>query len=300
MRRRARDGVDLRWLTARSWTNRWYPQGIDVGVLRGRRMLAVSWFRQDRSRTHLASRVSFVDLARPRHLDVALAVEGDAGALEPARIHTGGLAWVGDRLFAAATRQGIWEFDLSDLRTVRGAEARRLTGSSRRRALVAVRTRVHPVALRCSFLARSFDGSGRATGRVLIGEFRTDDDGRIGEFGLTDDGLAPLREFAPGIRHMQGAASWGDEVFVSQSDGLRPGALWRGAFGRLRRTAVALPRGCQDIALDGDARMLWTLGEHPWRRVVRGIPFAALGLDSAPPRARRRGPRLGTGHSSRT
>jgi len=103
-----RRGADLRWVTARSWTNRWYPQGIDWGVLQGRRMLAVSWFRQDRDRRHLASRVSFIDLSRRRHLDVALAVRGADGELEPARIHVGGLAWFGDRLFAAATKQGIW------------------------------------------------------------------------------------------------------------------------------------------------------------------------------------------------
>lgn len=271
-----RRGADLRWLTARSWTNRWYPQGVDTGVLQGRRMLAISWFRQDRRRTHLASRVSFIDLARPRRFDVALAIQDEGGRLEPATIHVGGLAWFGDRLFAAATRQGIWEFDLSRIRTVRGADARRLTGGARSRTLVAVRTRVHSVDLRCSFIGRVFDDRGRSLPRVLIGEFRSGEEGRIGEFELTADGFSPLREFAPGIGHMQGAVRWDDEVFVSQSDGLRPGALWRGRFGSVTRSAVSLPAGCQDLALDVDASVLWSMGEHPWHRVVRGIPLATL------------------------
>jgi hypothetical protein len=271
-----RRGADLRWLTARSWTNRWYPQGVDTGVLQGRRMLAISWFRQDRRRTHLASRVSFIDLARPRRFDVALAIQDEGGRLEPATIHVGGLAWFGDRLFAAATRQGIWEFDLSRIRTVRGADARRLTGGARSRTLVAVRTRVHSVDLRCSFIGLVFDDRGRSLPRVLIGEFRSGEEGRIGEFELTADGFSPLREFAPGIGHMQGAVRWDDEVFVSQSDGLRPGALWRGRFGSVTRSAVPLPAGCQDLALDVDASVLWSLGEHPWHRVVRGIPLATL------------------------
>lgn len=239
-------------------------------------MLAVSWFRQDRQRHHLASRVSLIDRARRRHLDLALAVTGTAGRLEPARIHAGGLAWFGDRLFVAATRQGIWEFDLSGIRSVRGAEARRLTGGSRTRTLVAVRTRVHPVAMRCSFIGRVVDGD--PTPRVLIGEFHDGAGGRIGEFALTDAGFTLTRESTPGIAHMQGAARFHDEVFVSQSDGLRPGALWRGTLQRLRRSTTALPAGCQDLAVDTDAEVLWSLGEHPWRRVVRGIPFADLGI----------------------
>lgn len=278
MRRRAREGVDLRWLTARSWTNRWYPQGIDVGVLQGRRMLAISWFRQDRRRTHLASRVSFVDLARPRRFDVALAIEADDGELEPARIHVGGIAWFGDRLFAAATKQGIWEFDLRGIRSVRGAAARRLTGGTHSRSLVAVRSRVHPIELRCSFIGRVFDETGKSVPRVLIGEFRNSDDGRIGEFDLTGDGFSPRRTFRPGIVHMQGAVRWGDEDLVSQSDGLRQGTLWRGGDGVLTRSPVPLPAGCQDLALDPESGVLWSLGEHPWRRVVRGIRFATLGI----------------------
>lgn len=288
-RRRPVGTIDLRWLTARSWSTRWYPQGIDLGSSGARRTLAVSWFRQDGRRRHLASRVSFIDLGRSRHRDVFLAVQDDDGELQPATIHVGGLAWFGDRLFAAATMRGIWEFDLGDVRPVRGALARRLTASSRSRALVAVRTRVHPVDLRCSFLGRVFDDDGEPLPRVLIGEYRDDEDGRIGEF-LVPDGpaarFAPQGVFVPGIRHMQGAVRWGDRHFVSQSDHARPGVLWSGRADDLRRDPVPLPSGCEDLALDPDAGLLWSLGEHPWRRIVRGIPFARLGIEH--PRGERR------------
>lgn len=283
-RRTTRRGtVDLRWRSARSWTNRWYPQGIDLGIRDGRRTLAVSWFRQDRERRHLASRVTFVDLERPRRIDVALAVE-EHGRLEPARIHAGGLAWFGDRLFVAATGQGIWEFDLSRLREVGGMLGRELAGrrgrGTRAVALVAVRTRVHPVPLRCSFLGRVFDERGEPMPHVLIGEFRSDDRGRIGEFSIPggDGGFTELSRHSPGIRSMQGAVRWAERCFVSQSDDLRPGALWTGPVDRLKRSAHPLPPGCEDLALDLEAGLLWSLGEHPWRRVVRGIPLANLGI----------------------
>lgn len=290
VRHRQRDTVDLRWLSARTWTRRWYPQGIDLGTWQGRRTVAVSWFRQRLDGVHLASRVTFVDLERSRHLDVLLALTDEEGELQPAPIHAGGLAWFGDRLFVAATGRGIWEFDLGGIRKVRGAVAQRVAGSRRRggrtTALVAVRTRVHPVALRCSYLGRVFADDGSPMPRVLIGEHRTDDSGRIGEFTLPEDegattssGFVEVDRFAPGIPRMQGVVRWGDRYFVSQSDDLRPGTLWSGGHDALRQDRVPLPVGCEDLALDPDARLLWSLGEHPWHRVVRGIPFSRLGID---------------------
>ncbi|WP_336502579.1 hypothetical protein [Microbacterium paraoxydans] len=284
-RRQRVGGIELRWLTARSWTQRWYPQGIDVGERRGRRALAVSWFRQDPSGRHLASRVTLVDRERARRLDIVLAVTDDDGVLQPAPIHAGGLAWFGDRLLAAATGQGIWEFDLGALQRVHGTDAQRVRGGRRRRdrrtAVVAVRTRRHPVALRCSFLGRVFDADGTPLPRVLIGEYRGQETGAVGEFTIPEGphgGFVELERFTPGIRHMQGAVRWGDHYLVSQSDHLRPGVLWSGHRDALTRHPVALPVGCEDLALDPEDGLLWTLGEHPWRRVVRGIPFPTLGL----------------------
>lgn len=285
VRQKRRSTVDLRWLSARTWTRRWYPQGIDLGLWHGRRTLAVSWFRQRLDGHHLASRVAFVDLDRSRHLDVLLAVEED-GELQPARIHAGGLAWFDDRLFVAATGKGIWEFDLAGIRRVRGAEARRLAGAAgrglRATALVAVRTRVHPIDIRCSYLGRVFDDEGTPLRRVLIGEYLKDDTGRIAEFSIPesdDDAFREESRFSPGIRRMQGAVRWGDRHFISQSDRMHPGVLWTGTRDALVRDRVPLPVGCEDLALDLDAKLLWSLGEHPWKRVVRGIPFASLGVD---------------------
>lgn len=281
--RTGRDARTLRWLSRRSITQRWYPQGIDVGTWHGRRTLAVSWFRQDRDRRHLASRVTFVDIARGTSVDVALAIEGDGG-LEPAAIHAGGIAWMGDRLLVAATREGVWEFDLGDLRTVRGEDARRLRASRwpafGARGRAAVRTRVHDVPMRCSFLGRAVDADGAASETVLVGEYRADDAGRIVESVVPAAGAAwPRLALVPtGIDRMQGVVRHGDTVLVSQSRGMRPGALWAGPADALERSRVALPVGCEDLAIDVEGGMLWTVAEHPWRRVVRGIPLAELGL----------------------
>jgi len=286
MRRKHGETVDLRWFSARSFTQRWYPQGLDVGSWHGRRTLAVSWFRQDKTGQHLASRVTFIDLERSRHLDVNLTIEGEDGELHPAQIHAGGIAWFGDRLFVAATGQGVWEFDLSKVRRLRRAAARRVVGASGRGygavALVAVRTRVHAVDLRCSFIGRVFDADGTSVPRVLIGEYRTDEAGRVGEFAIPADRegrFEPLGVITPGIKRMQGAVRWGTRTFVSRSNGLlKPGSLWSGEGDTLERVSVTMPVGSEDLALDAEERMLWTVGEHPWKRVVRGIRFEQLGL----------------------
>lgn len=284
--RTGRSTIDLRWLTHRAVARRWYPQGIDVGRWRGRRTLAVTWFRKDATGTqHLASRITLVDLARRSSVDLALAIPGDDGALAPARIHAGGIAWLGDRLLVAATGEGVWEFDLADVRGVRGAEARRLRGSRRpalgARERAVVRTRVHDVPIRCSFLGRAFDADGAEQPSVLVGEYRTDDAGRIVESLVPAPGDAwpPLAPVPTGVARMQGVVRVGTTVLVSQSHGMRPGALWTGAGDALRRSAVPLPVGCEDLAIDVEGRMLWTLAEHPWRRLVRGIPLADVGVD---------------------
>lgn len=279
---RNRDVVDLRWLSARSWTLRWYPQGIDIGEFHGRRTLATSWFRQDMSGTHLASRVTLIDLERKRHLDVALALSDEDGGLSPAPIHAGGIAWFGDRLYVAATWDGIWEFDLGKIRRVRGAEARKVTGSTSRFSLrsidahVVTRTRVHKVPLRCSFIGRTFATDGGAEDTVLIGEYRADTAGRVAAYNVSEDALTAGDVFHPGIAQMQGAVRMGERFFISQSDGLHAGTLWTGPDGAIIPSTVALPKGPEDLALDPAGKRLWTLGEHPWNRVVRGIPLQKL------------------------
>jgi hypothetical protein len=61
---------------------------------------------------------------------------------------------------------------------------------------------------------------------------------------------------------------------------MHPGTLWSGPREGLVRDPTPLPVGCEDLALDVDAALLWSLGEHPWRRVIRGIPLRDLGIGS--------------------
>lgn len=275
----------MRWLSARAWTTQWYPQGVDVGTWRGEPAIATSWFRQDADRKHVASRITLVDLDRSRRIDIALAVLDGHGALQPAQIHAGGLAWFDDRLFVAATGRGIWEFDLSEVQTVDGETAHRLLGSNTPKGdltmLAVARTRVHAVDLRCSFIGRSFGQNGEPLDRVLIGEYATDKSGRVGSF-LVDQKpggtLTPDGRFTPEIDRMQGAVQWGNNVLISQSVvEIKPGTLWIGVDEKFK-PARALPAGPEDLALDPKRRSVWSVAEHPFKRVVREFPLKSLGI----------------------
>ncbi|WP_157674665.1 hypothetical protein [Agrococcus jejuensis] len=273
---------DLRWLSRRAFDARWFPQGIDVGTWRGRRTIAVTWYRKDATgEGHEASRVTLIDVRRSTSVDLALAVETADGTLEPARIHAGGLAWLDDgRLLVAATFEGLWEFDVHATRTVVGADARRLSGSRRRgaRCEVLVRTRVHDVPLRCSFVGRVTPAA-PGVPRIVAGEYRSDAEGRIGWHDVpAGDGPWDAWSLEPtSIPRMQGVVDLDGELLISQSRGMQPGRLWRGRRGAMTRSRHALPIGCEDLAVDEAAGMLWTVAEHPWRRRVHGIPLAALG-----------------------
>ena len=272
-------GHDLRWLSRRAIDPRWYPQGIDVGDWHGRRTIAVTWFRKDASgEQHEASRITMIDVRRGTSVDLALAVAADDGGPMPARIHAGGLAWMGDRLLVAATDGGLWEYDLGTVQTLRGADARRVTGSTRRArgalAETLVRVRRHDVPLRCSFVGRAHPHD-PASPRILVGEYRREDDGRLGWNDVPDRDApwGPWASTTPGIPRMQGVVERDGELWVSQSRGMRPGSLWRGTRDGMARTRQALPVGCEDLAIDERTRTLWTVAEHPWRRRVHGLPL---------------------------
>ena len=117
------------WDRADRGDRRWWPQG--VSVLAGGRHVAVSWYAKDGG-----SRVSILDLEQRRYRHVELVVPTADGFL-PLRVHAGGLAWHGTRLYVAATKAGLWVCDTGDV--VRGPEGYqlpvryRLEPNSRRR-----------------------------------------------------------------------------------------------------------------------------------------------------------------------
>jgi len=220
----------------------WWPQGVSVV---GRRV-AVSWY----SRSH-GCRVSFLDLDSRRYRHVALVLP-TAHGVEPLRIHAGGLAWHGNRLYVAATRDGLWVCDTRDV-------VRRPSGH-----LLPVRYRLAPSEpFRFSFAAHVGDG-------LVIGEY--DNSGRSRRLGQVAHDGGPVDIHEAGIQRAQGAVRVGDRWYVTASHGpRRPGSLWSGPLDDLHEHRWALPMGPEDLAHDPDRDLLWTVTEHPHRRWLLAI-----------------------------
>jgi hypothetical protein len=115
----------FRWRTPDGWSQRWWPQGIELLDERDD-LLLVSWFAQPRRGVNQGARITVVDRRdrrRPRYHHVLLVEawrDGSVIRMRPVIIHAGGLAVVGNRLYVAATYGGLRRFDLVDILRVKG------------------------------------------------------------------------------------------------------------------------------------------------------------------------------------
>jgi hypothetical protein len=291
--RRARGGrppieaaIDgFRWGVLDDWSQRWWPQGIEV--LDGRDdVLVVSWFAQQRRGSTQGARLTVVDRrdrARPRYHHVLLVEpwrDGTAIGMRPVTIHAGGLAVVGDHLYAAATYGGLRHFELGDILRVTGrapfgyrcvlpqsGHARVVGGAGEQR-------------MRFSFVSveRTASGSGD---HLVVGEFGPGAPGRklgrlpaTGIHSRTGEPVELIDVHEPGIARMQGAALVDGTWFATASHGERAGDLWVGSGGAwVRHPGVLLP-GPEDLAASHDGARLWSLSEYPHRRWVFALDAA--------------------------
>jgi hypothetical protein len=273
-----------RWRWRDVWSQRWWPQGIALGEHEGTPVALVSWFAQDGRGPKQGARISVVDLGdirRPRYRHVLLVAPQPTGgsvALAPVEVHAGGLAWVGDSLFVAATFGGLREFRLADIVRLPG---RGLFGH--RYVLPQAAAATQPDEgrrMRYSFVAATRE-------HVTAGEYRKDDRGRLGRLVQHDRGFSLEGAFAPGIREMQGAALHEHVWHVTASRGDREnGDLWVGSEGALTRMPGALPPGPEDLAVWPERGELWSVTEFPWKRWLYSVPLSS-GVQRAAARSTR-------------
>lgn len=284
-------------------TRRWWPQGITTSAdatetedIRGRRVLATSWYAREVGGVHQGSRITFVDLAtlRYRHVLLVRPVARDGEVrFEPLRVHAGGIVWCGPYLHIAGTGRGIFTGRLDDI--VRAPDAGALPAAETfgYRYLLPVRFAYRAGAdegverLRYSFL--SLD---RTAGepRLIAGEYglrRRRQTTRLVGYPLDPQTFhlragpaataRPLLWEERGTTSMQGAALVGETWYVTASRtpyGL--GTLYVGRPGAWHAHRWALPFGPEDIAYWPSRDTLWSVTEHPHRRWVYALDRARL------------------------
>ena len=275
----------FRWDPVDEWSRRWWPQGIEVLEGHGARdddVLLVSWFAQQRRGSTQGARISVVDRRdprRPRYHHVLLVEpvrEGPDITMRPVDIHAGGLAVVGDRLYAAATYGGLRTFRLGDILLIRGRGPfgyRHVLPQSGHQRLLGGEG---DERMRFSFVSVERDSSGSGD-HLVVGEFGPEGGGRrLGRLPVdTASRRAEVIDLhEPGIPRMQGAAVIDGTWFVSASHGLQPGDLWVGSGGTWVRHPAVLPPGPEDLTASHDGHRLWSLSEYPRARWVFAMDAA--------------------------
>ena len=290
------------WDRADRGTQQWWPQGIstsadasDTEDIRGRKVLAVSWYAKDGQ----GSRISFVDLhsLRYRHVLLVQPVVRDGRVdLEPLTVHAGGIVWCGPYLHVAGTAKGLFSCRLDDILRIPdpvfdpdpdkvGRDGDRLATYGYRYVLPVrftyrAQSDKGAAAMRYSFL--SLDRSGDRP-RLVAGEYgRARQTTRLASYALDpdsfhlhcgDDGVSlPERLEERGQPGMQGAALVRDTWYVTSSHGpWGLGSLHVGTPGAFREHRWALPMGPEDIAYWPSLDTFWSVSEHPHRRWVYAV-----------------------------
>lgn len=276
------------WRFADQWTGIWWPQGIAVGDYDGAPISLVSWYaKQDRHGVRQGSRISVVDLrvaSKPGYSHVLLVAPRattDGVVLDPVLVHAGGIAWSGDRLLVAATRDGLLEFRLSDIYRLRS------TGPFGYQLVLPVAARHVPAdpeddeRLRYSFLTVETGSAIRSDSsslRLVAGEFAHDTMHRLVQLSQNGDRMDVTETLWPEIERMQGAALHNGTWYVTSSNGDRLGGdLWTGTAARLTKQDRALPPGPEALAVWPERNQLWSVSEVPGRRYLYAMDLAKIG-----------------------
>jgi hypothetical protein len=267
------------WGLIDTFTQRWWPQGVAPGEFGGVPLVITSWYAQPKRGVEQGSRISVLDLRnphRPRYHHVLLVrPRADGDGFDPVIVHAGGIVWSGDRLLVAATRGGLLEFRLSDIRNASNAKVFGYRHLLPLHAEFAQPTAAKKSAmLRYSFVAEDAAGGAADELGLVTGEYTTGEGGRLSRFVLADRASTIDDTHVPGIPQMQGVVIRDGVWFVNASRGDKLGGdLWVGAPGGFVRHEHVLPPGPEDIAVWGDR--LWSVTEFPGKRWIYSVDAAA-------------------------
>lgn len=277
----------FRWDLEDQLTRRWWPQGIDTGLVAGREVVLTTAYAKPVAGVRQGCRLTVTDISDPRrlryrHVLLVETVVDEHGAahLRPVRAHAGGLVWHGPHLHVARTARGLCCFRLDDIVRVPAAwpEAHGYRYLLPLRFEYRARTRPGTRPLRYSFISLDHTAASLLAGEYGRGGMST----RLAHYDLDPDTsllrAGPDRVSRPasladaGVQRMQGAVHVDGCYYLTTSAGrLRRGSLWLGGPGAFRRHPGTLPAGPEDLAYCPATDRLWSLSEHRGRRYVFAI-----------------------------
>lgn len=282
----------------------WTPQGVtgsfdatSGGVTNGRKLVLVSWYytmaNDTGSTVDKGVRIAIADVTNPAAVAYrfALLVTPKANGFDPVKVHAGGLAWIGDRLYVPVTAGGFRVFDLSRILKMTGtADSLGPDGNGIYNAygyayaipeLERYTIGNATCAPRFSFVALD-----RATSSLISGEYDAASiRGRLYRWPVGDDGdlvrtstgrVVPLAAWFLGESHIQGATGVGETYWLSSS---RP-AGGAGELDRVKENASTARLGWsdspEDLAYDPQDDAIWSLSEGVDSRYLFEVARASV------------------------
>lgn len=265
-------------------TNKWVPQGIsstadayDKGDWNGKNAFAVSWHNNDDS----SARVTFIDKTTNQYRHVLLVYPTAKDDFGPVKIHAGGIAWYGDKLYVVDTSIGLRVFDLSNVWQVDtgdkiGKDGGKYTAANYK--YVVPQTSYYKLgsgpAFRFSYVA--IDRSSTPDS-LIVGEYQTagsDKPIRHVKWDL-DSTNRKLKSntatfgYCVGQPRMQGAVSVGNKVYISVSNLKNPGDLYTWEPGSTPvKQAKFFPPSSEDLSYNVHSKELYGLTEAAGGRYV--------------------------------
>lgn len=274
-------------------TAKWVPQGITStadarkeGTYEGKDGWIVSWHRKDNK----SVRVTFVDRKTDKYRHALLVEPHADDDFRAVDVHAGGIVWYGETLWVVDTHRGIRVFDMDNIWRVDDGDGvgKKAGGgySAQNYKYVIPQMREYLWTGSFEFLF-SYISLDRTVSpdRILIGEFRDSDRGRMAQFALdyktrtlhTGDDKTAKATWAhcPNIPMIQGAVQANGKFYISRSNGLKA----RGDMFGWRPGKEAYPNpnffppGPEDLTYDKRGDRLYGLTEAMNKRYI--IPIDA-------------------------
>ncbi len=292
------------WQSGDESVTYWIPQGVagsfdgnSSGLVGGRKLVLVSWYYEiandPGSTADKGVRIAIADVTNPAAVAYrfALLVSPTATGFDAVRVHAGGLAWIGDRLYVPVTTGGFRVFDLSRILKLTGtADTLGPDGNGvynaygyayaipeLERYIVGNAT----CAPRFSFVSLDRGASSLISGEYDAASIR----GRLhrwplaanGELERTSTGrVVPTAAWIMGESHVQGGLAHQGTYWLSSS---RP-AGGAGELDRVREGAatVRLPwsDSPEDLAFDPQGATVWSVSEGLNERYLFEVALTAV------------------------
>lgn len=291
------------WQSGDESVTYWTPQGVTgsfdangSGVVNGRKLVLVSWYytmaNDTGSTVDKGVRIAIVDVTNPAAVAYrfALLVTPTASGFDAVKVHAGGLAWIGDRLYVPVTTGGFRVFDLSRILKMTGtADSLGPDGNGTYDAygyayaipeLERYTIGNATCAPRFSFVALDRGSSSLVSGEYDAASIR----GRLYHWPVADNGdlvrtstgrVLPSAAWFLGESHVQGAVCHG-VTWLSSS---RP-AGGAGELDRVDENVATVRYGWsdspEDLAYDPQADAIWSLSEGVDSRYLFSVARSAV------------------------